>query len=121
MFAEKRPPGFALMALCRLNSDRFFTTDYRPEIYTQLGLEWIGDTTFSALLLRHYSHLQACLQGVTHAFTPWTKATPAQGALEVASVQSAPALPAREKESYHGILSSCHRRRDTRSGLWARY
>ena len=48
MFAERRPEGFAfsdtafrifiLMASRRLNSDRFFTTDYTPEVYTPEGM-----------------------------------------------------------------------------------
>jgi hypothetical protein len=29
------------MAPRRLKSDRFFTTDYTPEMYTPAGLEWI--------------------------------------------------------------------------------
>ena len=32
---------FLLMAPRRLQSDRFFTTDYTPEVYTQFGLDWI--------------------------------------------------------------------------------
>ena len=48
LYAEKPPAGFAfsdtafrvfiLMASRRLKSDRFFTYDYRPEVYTQEGL-----------------------------------------------------------------------------------
>lgn len=32
---------FVLMASRRLKSDRFFTDDYRPEIYTEFGLDYI--------------------------------------------------------------------------------
>src|SRR6266576_3500773 len=59
MFAEKRPQGFAfsetafrifiLMASRRLNSDRFFTKDSTPEVYTQIGMDWIRDTTMSTI------------------------------------------------------------------------
>ena len=51
MYAEPLPKGFGfsdtafrvfiLMASRRLKSDRFFTRDYRPEVYTQAGLDWI--------------------------------------------------------------------------------
>jgi len=84
MFAEKRPEGFAfsetafrifiLMASRRLNSDRFFTKDFTPEVYTQVGMDWIRDNTMSTILLRHYPHLRSALRGVDNAFTPWPKA-----------------------------------------------
>ncbi|MEA2828653.1 MAG: hypothetical protein QOG43_3092 [Actinomycetota bacterium] len=84
MFAEKRPKGFAfsdtafrifvLMASRRLNSDRFFTDDYTPEVYTKAGLEWIDDNSMGTVLLRHYPHLRATMRGVKNAFHPWVKA-----------------------------------------------
>src|SRR6185312_1369812 len=53
LYAEPFPKGFGfsdtafrvfvLMASRRLNSDRFFTTDFRPEVYTPVGLSWIAD------------------------------------------------------------------------------
>ena len=53
MYAEPLPPGFAfsdtalrvfiLMATRRLNSDRFFTDDFRAEVYTPEGMDWIAD------------------------------------------------------------------------------
>ena len=85
MYAEPLPRGFAfsdtafrifvLMASRRLNSDRFFTTDYTPEAYTPLGLRWIDDSTMSSVLLRHYPELRSALQGVDNAFAPWVAAT----------------------------------------------
>jgi hypothetical protein len=85
MFAEKRPQGFAfsetafrifiLMASRRLNSDRFFTRDFTPEVYTQVGMDWIRNTTMSTVLLRHYPHLRSALRGVENAFTPWPRMT----------------------------------------------
>jgi Animal haem peroxidase len=85
MFGEKRPTGFAfsetafrifiLMASRRLNSDRFFTKDYTPEVYTPVGMDWIRDATMSTILLRHYPHLRSALRGVDNAFTPWPKTT----------------------------------------------
>ena len=36
---------FILMASRRLKSDRFFTRDYRPEVYTQAGIDWVEYNT----------------------------------------------------------------------------
>lgn len=82
MFAEKRPQGFAfsdtafrifvLMASRRLNSDRFFTRDYTPQVYTEVGMDWIKQNTMASVLLRHYPHLRPALRGVQNAFAPWT-------------------------------------------------
>jgi hypothetical protein len=84
MYAEQRPQGFAfsdtafrifiLMASRRLNSDRFFTKDYTPEVYTRAGLDWIDENTMSSVLLRHYPHLRPALQSTGNAFEPWRRA-----------------------------------------------
>jgi hypothetical protein len=63
---------FVLMASRRLNSDRFFTTDFTAEIYSQEGLDWIADNDMSRVLLRHYPALKPALKGVKNAFAPWT-------------------------------------------------
>jgi hypothetical protein len=86
LYAEPLPDGFAisdtafrvfiLMASRRLKSDRFFTTDYTPAVYTQAGLDWINDTTMAKLLLRHYPELEPALRGVDNAFKPWTQVNP---------------------------------------------
>jgi hypothetical protein len=83
VFAEDFPEGFgfsdtafrifALMASRRLNSDRFFTTDFTPEVYSQEGLDWIADNDMSSVLLRHFPTLRPALQSVKNAFAPWTK------------------------------------------------
>jgi hypothetical protein len=84
MYAERRPTGFAfsdtafrifiLMASRRLNSDRFFTTDYTPAVYTPAGLDWIDDNSMTSVLLRHYPQLRPALGRVPNAFTPWARA-----------------------------------------------
>ncbi|MGW7819538.1 peroxidase family protein [Streptomyces puniciscabiei] len=84
MFAEPRPKGFAfsdtafrvfvLMASRRLNSDRFLTTDYTPQVYTQTGLDWIENNTMTSVLLRHFPGLRASLRSVDNAFAPWSAA-----------------------------------------------
>ena len=81
MFAERKPAGFAfsdtafrvflLMATRRLRSDRFFTTDYRPEVYTQAGLEWIAGATLAGMLRTHFPQLRDVLLTVKNPFEPW--------------------------------------------------
>ncbi|MGI9147058.1 MAG: peroxidase family protein [Chloroflexota bacterium] len=84
LYAEPVPPGFGfsdtafrifiLMASRRLKSDRFFTTDFTPRVYTQTGMEWIADNTFSTVLLRHAPGLGPTLSRVDNAFAPWPTA-----------------------------------------------
>jgi heme peroxidase len=62
------------MASRRLKSDRFFTTDYTPRVYTQTGMNWIADNTFSTVLLRHAPALGPALRRVENAFAPWPTA-----------------------------------------------
>jgi hypothetical protein len=81
MYAEPLPKGFGfsdtafrvfiLMASRRLKSDRFFTTDFRPEVYTQTGIDWVTKTKMSDVLLRHYPELEPALDGLPNAFLPW--------------------------------------------------
>ena len=83
LFAEPLPEGFGfsetafrvflLMAGRRLKSDRFFTDFYKPEIYTERGLEWIKTNNMLTVLKRHYPHLNPALEGVENAFQPWKK------------------------------------------------
>jgi hypothetical protein len=81
LYAEPLPAGFGfsdtafrvfiLMASRRLKSDRFFTRDYRPDVYTQAGFDWINASTMKGVLLRHYPSLEPALRGVENAFVPW--------------------------------------------------
>ncbi|MDJ0511221.1 MAG: peroxidase family protein [Crocosphaera sp.] len=83
LFAEDIPEGFGfsdtafrvfiLMASRRLKSDRFFTTDYRAEVYTQLGLDWIAENNMLSVLKRHLPQLSPVLYGVDNAFKPWRR------------------------------------------------
>jgi hypothetical protein len=89
LYAEPRPAGFGfsdtafrifvLMASRRLKSDRFFTTDYSPRVYTGTGLDWVANNTFSSVLARHAPGLAALLRGVDNPFAPWR--TPRKGEL----------------------------------------
>jgi hypothetical protein len=83
LYAEPLPKGFGfsdtafrvfvLMASRRLKSDRFFTRDYTPEIYSRAGYEWVNENTMKTVLLRHYPALEPALRGVDNAFAPWNR------------------------------------------------
>lgn len=64
---------FLVMTSRRLNSDRFFTTDYTPEVYTQVGLDYIDDNNMSTVLLRHFPGLRPSLRDLKSAFAPWSR------------------------------------------------
>src|SRR5207249_1147726 len=71
MLAEPLPPGFGfsdtafrifiLMASRRLKSDRFYTKDYTPEVYTQEGINWVEENLMGDVLLRHHPELAPAL------------------------------------------------------------
>jgi hypothetical protein len=83
MYAERFPKGFGfsdtafrvfiLMASRRLKSDRFFTNDYTPDMYSQTGLDWIRDNSLVTVLLRHFPQLEPALRGVENGFQPWNR------------------------------------------------
>jgi len=83
MYAERKPKGFGfsdtafrifiLMASRRLEADRFFTDDFRPDVYTQEGLAWVENNTMRSLLLRHFPELEQALEGVANPFAPWKR------------------------------------------------
>ncbi|WP_280501737.1 peroxidase family protein [Nocardia farcinica] len=86
LYAEPKPPGFGfsdtafrvfvLMASRRLSADRFFTTDFRPEVYTETGMAWVRDNSMRSVLLRHFPTLAPALEGVADPFAPWRAAAP---------------------------------------------
>ena len=81
LYAEPLPTGFGfsetafrvfiLMASRRLKSDRFFTDDWRPEVYTEFGLEYVKKNSMLTVLRRHFPQLGPALDGVKNAFKPW--------------------------------------------------
>jgi len=83
LYAERKPTGFGfsdtafrifiLMASRRLKSDRFFTRDFTPQVYTRAGLDWIDQNSFKSVLLRHYPQLAPALEGVENGFAPWKR------------------------------------------------
>jgi hypothetical protein len=81
LFAETPPAGFGfsdtafrifiLMASRRLQSDRFLTVDFRPEIYSPFGMDWIASNGMTSVILRHCPELAGVLPRTASAFAPW--------------------------------------------------
>ncbi len=109
MLAEDRPKGFGfsdtafrvfiLMASRRLKSDRFFTDDYGPHVYTPEGLRWIDDNNLSSVLLRHHPALGSALRHVGNAFAPWNQA------VEVPRADAKPRTRSLANGNTHGELA----------------
>jgi zinc transporter ZupT len=87
LFAETLPAGFGfsdtafrifiLMASRRLQSDRFLTVDFRPEIYSPLGMDWIANNGMSTVIQHHCPELAPLLPRNASAFAPWRPIIPA--------------------------------------------
>ncbi len=130
MLAETtRPEGFAfgetafqifiLNASRRLMTDRFYTSDYRAEIYTAEGLDWVENNTMVDVLKRHHPELASSLVGMDNAFKPWGLNMPADydkwpaqakqdhlwinGAMRTQYTTTMPAIP---KVDVGGLISS---------------
>ena len=81
LHAEPPPDGFGfsdtafrifiLMASRRLQSDRFLTVDFRPEVYSPLGLDWIEKNGMTSVILRHCPQLASVLPRTASAFAPF--------------------------------------------------
>ncbi len=71
-FGETMFQIFILNASRRLQADRFYTDDYRPEVYTEEGMQWVDDASLKVVILRHFPELASSgLGNVTNAFEPW--------------------------------------------------
>ena len=85
LFAEPCPPNFGfsdtafrifiLMASRRIQSDRFLTVDFRPEVYSPFGMDWIAQNGMTRLILRHCPELAGSIPRGASAFAPWRVAT----------------------------------------------
>ena len=92
LFAETCPPGFGfsdtafrifiLMAARRIQSDRFLTVDFRPEIYSPFGMDWIAQNGMTSLILRHCPELAGLMPRGASAFAPWRVVAGGAGADE---------------------------------------
>ena len=83
MLAEPLPEGmgfsdtafriFLLMASRRLKSDRFLSQDYRPEVYTKQGIDWIEENSMKSIISRHFPAVAFAMEGLDddNAFKPW--------------------------------------------------
>jgi hypothetical protein len=67
---------FLLMASRRLKSDRFLSKDFRAEVYTKQGVDWVNETTMIDVITRHFPALAEPMNGVDSAFEPWTAKRP---------------------------------------------
>ena len=86
LFAETPPEGFGfsdtafrifiLMASRRLQSDRFLTVDFRPEIYSPLGMDWIANNGMKSVIQRHCPELALLMPRDASAFAPWRPVVP---------------------------------------------
>ena len=82
LYAEATPKGFGfsdtafrvfiLMASRRLKSDRFFTYDFRPEVYTQRASTG-STTTRCGRAAAALPELEPALEGVANPFAPWKR------------------------------------------------
>jgi hypothetical protein len=86
LFGEPPPEGFGfsdtafrifiLMASRRIQSDRFLTVDFRPEIYSPFGMDWIAQNGMSSVIARHCPEVAPLLPRGLSAFAPWRTVTP---------------------------------------------
>ena len=86
LMAEPLPEGmgfsdtafriFLLMASRRLKSDRFLSKDYRSEVYTKEGIDWVEENSMITVLKRHFPHLAPALRDKESAFHPWNVTQP---------------------------------------------
>ena len=81
LLAENPPTGFGfsdtafrifiLMATRRLQSDRFLNVDFRPEIYSPLGIAWVLENGMTSIILRNFPELASVVPSDQSAFAPW--------------------------------------------------
>ena len=82
--SDRQPAGFGfsdpafrifiLMASRRLKSDRFYTEDFTPEMYTPMGYEWVQKNGLKDVLRRHVPELAPLYADVRNVFYPWARA-----------------------------------------------
>ncbi len=99
LFAETPPAGFGfsdtafrifiLMASRRLQSDRFMTADFRPEIYSPFGMDWIANNGMTSVILRHCPDLAAVLPRAGNAFAPWRPVVAPAAGLDSTTLEGA--------------------------------
>jgi len=118
LYEEHPPKGFGfsdtafrifiLISSRRLNSDRFFTTDYNPTVYSQVGFDWLDQNDMTTVLLRHLPALKPMLAKVKNPFAPWLKAK-ARGELAKAFTQTQVSNSGTKFESYRKCFDPTER------------
>src|SRR2546430_15521297 len=88
------------MASRRLRSDRFFATDFTPQVYTPVGMRWIDQNTMATVIGRHYPELIPLIN-TKNAFAPW----PAAGSVPASAADSAAAAGRGNQEPHARIPS----------------
>jgi hypothetical protein len=86
LFGETPPAGFGfsdtafrifiLMASRRLQSDRFLNIDFRSEIYSPLGMDWVANNGMKSIIQRHCPELAPLFPQNGSAFAPWRPIVP---------------------------------------------
>ena len=64
---------FILMASRRLKSDRFYTRDFTPDVYTPAGFAWVAENGMRQVLERHVPSLKPHFGEARNMFFPWKK------------------------------------------------
>ncbi|OVA03705.1 heme peroxidase [Macleaya cordata] len=82
LMAEKKIKGFAIsetafvvftvMASRRLKADRFFTSNFNEETYTEKGLKWVNTTeSLKDVIDRHYPEMTKKWMNSSSVFSVW--------------------------------------------------
>ncbi|KAI9330934.1 heme peroxidase, partial [Obelidium mucronatum] len=74
VFGETTYSVFVAQTQRRIECDRFLTVDFRKEVYTQEGLDWVEYTSFATILRRHFPAVRSVLKDDDNAFLPWKRA-----------------------------------------------
>ncbi|KAJ3070192.1 hypothetical protein HDU98_006784 [Podochytrium sp. JEL0797] len=73
IFGETTHTPFVVEAQRRIECDRFLTVEYREEVYTKEGMEWVEYNTFASVLRRHFPALRDVISDSDNAFLPFKK------------------------------------------------
>lgn len=65
---------FIVMASRRLKSDRFYTRDFTPQVYTPAGFAWVAENDLRSVMTRHCPSLAPHFADVRNLYFPWAPA-----------------------------------------------
>ena len=49
----------------------YSSRDYREEIYTKAGIDWVEENSMVNVISRHFPKVAFAMQGMDNAFQPW--------------------------------------------------